>query len=154
MGREEVARTCLTYPLSLDCPQALGVGPTTEGTSQRRSDYAYEAPVVEALKKAQKNARDPQRRAKVAAAMRGRKRSSHVIEAMRRGRLGEPHPKKVRQKMSEAHKRRGTWPPIAGRPWTPKEDELVQVLPAIEVAKRTGRSEQAVFNRRTKLRLQ
>jgi hypothetical protein len=47
--------------------KALAVRPTTEGTSQLRSDYAYEEPLVQARKKAHKKARDPQRRAKIAA---------------------------------------------------------------------------------------
>ena len=53
--------------------------------------------------------------------------------------------------MSEAHKRRGTRPPAAGRPWTADEDELLSTLPAAEVARRTGRTLTAVYNRRIDL---
>jgi len=54
--------------------------------------------------------------------------------------------------MSEAHRLRGTRPP-KGTPWTEREDELVRTLPAKEVAKRTGRTLQAVWSRRRELRL-
>jgi hypothetical protein len=37
------------------------------------------------------------------------------------------------------------------RPWTPEEDELVRTLPTQEVARRTGRTTRAVYNRRRRL---
>ena len=46
--------------------------------------------------------------------------------------------------MSEAHKRRGTRPPKAGRPWTAKEDHLCRTLRPMDVVRRTGRTFQAV----------
>jgi hypothetical protein len=36
--------------------------------------------------------------------------------------------------MSEAQRRRGTWPPAAGRPWTAEEDELARTLPVRKAA--------------------
>jgi hypothetical protein len=55
--------------------------------------------------------------------------------------------------MSTAHRRRGTRPPNAGPPWTAQEDALLRVLPAAEVARRTGRTPGAVYARRRELRL-
>jgi hypothetical protein len=55
--------------------------------------------------------------------------------------------------MSEAHKRRRSWPPAAGCPWTPEEDQLVRTLRIAEAAKQTGRTVSAVKGRRNKLRV-
>ena len=41
---------------------------------------------------------------------------------------------------------------MRGRPWTDADDRLAMTLPPAEVAKRTGRSVQAVYIRRQKLR--
>jgi hypothetical protein len=133
--------------------KALGVGPATDGTSKLLSANALEEAVVEGLKKAQSKARDPARRAKIAAARRGKPRPKHVIRAMRNGRTGKPQSAEARKKMSEAHKRRGTRPPKAGVPWTAEEDQLVRELSAAEAAKHTGRTLRAVYTRRSELRL-
>jgi hypothetical protein len=58
--------------------RALGVGPTTEGKSRLRSGYAGEPWAQEARARAQARAGDPARRAKIAAAKRGRPRPPHV----------------------------------------------------------------------------
>jgi hypothetical protein len=86
--------------------KALGVGMVTEGTRRLWQDHAAEPETVSALKKAQAKARDPQRRAKIAASKRGKKRPPHVIEAMRNGRKGKPHSEATRAKMREAHRQR------------------------------------------------
>jgi hypothetical protein len=131
--------------------KALGVGPTTDGTSKLRSAHFHEPWAREAQTKAWAKARDPGRRAKIAAARQGKSRPTHVIEAMRQAHLGKPLSAETRRKMSEAHKRRKSWPPAAGRPWTAKEDELVRKLRPAEAAKQTGRTLSAVINRRFKL---
>jgi hypothetical protein len=95
-------------------------------------------------------ARDPERRRKIAEAKRGKPRPRHVIEAMRRARLGSHLTEETRSRMSEAHKRRGTLVPGTIL-WTPEEDELVKTLPVEEAAKRTGRSLSAVYARRWRL---
>ena len=77
--------------------------------------------------------------------LRARPRPPHVVEAMRRGRLGTPQSEAARAKMSEAHRRRGTGPPKAGRPWTAEEEALLRQLPPAEVARRTGRTLKAVY---------
>jgi hypothetical protein len=98
-------------------------------------------------------ARDPERRRKIGEARRGKPCPPHVVEAMRRGRLGKPHSAEARRKMSAAHRARGTRPPAAGEPWTGDEDELLRTLPAPEVVRRTGRTLSAVYSRRNKLAL-
>ena len=133
--------------------KALGVPPNTVGTSELRSAHFREPWARRAQKKAVAKARDPERRAKIAAAKRGKPRPAEVIEAMRKANLGRLHSTETRRKMSEAHKRRGTRPPAAGRAWTPEEDALIGSLPPNEVARRTGRSLVAVGTRRRKLAL-
>jgi hypothetical protein len=54
----------------------------------------------------------------------------------------------TRRQMSEAHKRRGTYPPAAGKLWQPWEEDLLGILPDVEVALRTGRKLSAVVCRR------
>jgi hypothetical protein len=71
-----------------------------------------------------------------------------ALSGRREGRLGTPHSAEAWAKMSAAHRRRGTRPPKAGRPWTGAEDELVRTLPAAEAARRTGRTLAAVSARR------
>jgi hypothetical protein len=80
-----------------------------------RSAYSHEPWAVEARAKAHAKAGDPARREKIAAARRGKPRLPHVIEAMAEARRGVPHSAETRRKMSEAHKRRGTRPPLADR---------------------------------------
>ena len=133
--------------------RALGVGPVTEGAHRLKSENARQPAIVAGREKARAKARDPVRRAKIAAARRGKPRPPHVIEAMAAGRRGKPHDAESRRKMSESPKRRGTRPPKAGSPWTAEEDELLPQLPAVEVARRTGRSLQAVYDRRRVLGL-
>jgi hypothetical protein len=134
--------------------RALGVGATTPGTSRLRRAQALGPAGTAALAKAQAKARDPERRARIAAARRGKARPRHVIEAMRAANLGRKHTEQTRRRMSEAHLRRGTRPPKAGRPWTAAEDALLTAgLAAAEVAARTGRTLGAVYQRRGVLRL-
>jgi hypothetical protein len=86
--------------------KALGVGPTTEGTSRLRSAYCGEPWFKDARRKAHAKADDPARCEKIAAALRGRQKPRHVVEAMAAGRRGKPHSEETRRKMSEAHRRR------------------------------------------------
>ena len=82
-----------------------------------------------------KKARDPGRRRKIAAAKRGKPRPRHVIEAMRRANRGRKLSAEHLAKLSAAQRKRGTWPPAAGRPWTVWEDRLLGRLPPAAVAK-------------------
>ena len=132
--------------------KALGVGRVTEGTSKRLSDHAREPAVVAGLRKAQAKSGDPARRAKLSAALRGRKMDRRVVEALAAQRRGTRHQEESRRKMSEAHRRRGTLVP-GTVVWTEKEDALVRSLPAAEAARRTGRMLGAVWKRRRVLGL-
>jgi hypothetical protein len=57
----------------------------------------------------------------------------------------------TRRRQSEAHPRRGTRPPWTGRAWEPWEDSLLDTLPDAEMARRTGRTLEAIRKRRDKL---
>jgi hypothetical protein len=130
--------------------RTLGVGFSNEGTHRLLRDYTKEPWAVEAFAKAHSMARDPERCRKIAEARRGKPRPAHVIEAVRQAHLGKPASEETRQRMSETHRRRGTLVP-GTIPWSANEDELVRTLPAQEVVRRTGRSLQAVYSRRSKL---
>ena len=120
--------------------RALGVPRATEGTSRLHRAYAAEPWARRA-------------RQRLAASRRGQPRPAHVREAVREARLGTHHTAESRRKISEAHRRRGTRPPKAGRPWTPAEDALLHELAPAEVAERTGRTRRAVWHRREDLGL-
>jgi hypothetical protein len=130
--------------------KALGVDPATEGTSNLRREHFAEAWADATRAKAQAKARDPERRAKIAAAKRGKPRPAHVREILREC-ASQPHTEESRRKMSRTHKRRGTRPPRAGPAWTPAEDALLGTMPDAEVADRTGRTVMAVRVRRSLL---
>ena len=88
------------------------------------------------------------------AAPRGRVPPPYVIEASRRAHLGRRASKETRRKLSEAQRRRGAWPPAAGKPWTREEDALVTTLSSKEAATRLpGRTLTAVYSRRRMLGL-
>lgn len=132
--------------------RALDVPSNTKGTTKLRRLYGQEEWFQKAQRKAWSKARNPERRAKIAAALRGRKRPKRVVAAMRRHFRGKPLTPETRKKMSEAHKARGTYPPAAGRPWEPWEDKLVRTLSTADTVNATGRTVFAVRNRRHALR--
>jgi hypothetical protein len=84
----------------------------------------------------------------MAAARRGKPRPPHVMGPAHAARRGSHHTEETRRRMSEAHRRQGTRPPKAGRPWTPEEDQSVRTPPPGEAAERTGRTRNAVYGRR------
>ena len=133
--------------------RALGIGRMTPGQRARSRELFNQPWGVKAREKAWSKARDPVRRAKIAAARTGKPRPPHVIGALRRFHLGHPLPDAVKRKMSEAHRRRGTRPPKAGKAWTSAENELLGRLPPADVASQTGRTLSAVYCRRRVLRL-
>jgi hypothetical protein len=133
--------------------KALGVERFNDGTMRLKRAYAAEPWFIEARAEAHTKARDPERCAKIAAAKRGKPRPAHVVQAVIDAHTGMRHSDESRRKMSESHRRRGTRPPKAGRPWTLVEDELARTLPGAEAAERTGRTLQAVRARRRKLGL-
>lgn len=130
----------------------LNVGRGTQGTTRLFREYTKEPWAVEALAKAQSKAEDPERCRKIAEARRGKPRPPHVMETLHTARRGTHHTAETRRRMSEAHRRRGTLVP-GTVPWTAAEDEWVRTLPVEEVVRRTGRSLQAVYARRSRLQL-
>ena len=130
--------------------KALNVPVTTRGTSALRSAYFREPWVKRMRENSLAKVRDPERRAKIAAAKRGKPRPPHVLEALLKANLGKSASAKTRRRMSETHKRRWAKDP---RRWTAEEDATILKLTATEVAKRTGRTVAAVKNRRKRLGL-
>jgi hypothetical protein len=131
--------------------QALGVSQNNAGTLRLRREYAREPGVRDGLRKAQAKAQDPVRRERIAAARRGKPRPDGVMEALHRGNAGRKAGEQTRRRMSEAHRKRGTRPPAAGRAWEPWEDALLGVVSDAEVASRTGRTVWAAYRRRRRL---
>jgi Ni/Co efflux regulator RcnB len=135
--------------------KALDVPRANEGTHQLHHDTAIGPGVAAGRAKAHAQSRDPEadaeRREKIAAAKRGKSRPAGMMEGLAEANRGKKLGEETRRRMSEAHKRRGTRPPAAGRPWTAEEDQLVRRLPAQEVAARIGRTLAAVYGRRIDL---
>jgi hypothetical protein len=77
--------------------KALGVGATTEGTSRLRRDYFHEPWADQVRVKAVAKVRDPKRRAKIAAAKRGKPRPPHVGEAVAAAHRGTRHGDETRR---------------------------------------------------------
>ncbi len=71
--------------------KALGVPVTNEGTHRLRSDYTEEPWSIEARKKAHSKNGDPDRRAKIATAMRGKPRPWRVIKRLIEAKTGSKH---------------------------------------------------------------
>jgi hypothetical protein len=113
--------------------KALDVSPINDGTFNLLSDHGKER-IEDAVPAMHAKARDPERRRRIGEA-----------------RLGKPHSEEARQKMSEAARRRGAWPPAAGEPWSSEEEEMLRTLPAAEVARCTGRTLAAVYSRRARM---
>ena len=132
---------------------AMGAEANNPGTLRLRQAHGKSPWFKRAQKLGWAKARDPERIAMIAAAKRGKPRPRAVIEAMRRANLGRPLSAEHRRKMSEAHKRRGTKAPAAGRSWEPWEDDLLSKLQIRDVVARTGRTEAAVKARRKVLEL-
>jgi hypothetical protein len=132
--------------------KALGVEARTEGTRAIMRDYAKEPRMNAVRAKAWAKARDPERCAKIAAAMRGRSPPPNLLKALHEGNRGRRHSAETRRKMSETHRRLGTRPPH-GREWLPEEDALLRTLSPSEVVVRTGRSMSSIKHRRSVLQL-
>jgi hypothetical protein len=132
--------------------KALGIR-RTEGDMRLRVAIGKSPAMLPALAAMHAKARDPARRAKIAAARRGKPRPPHVIEAVRKAHTGRKLSAATRAKMSAAHKARGAWPPAAGRAFTDQELRLIRRLPPAEAARLTGRTLTAVYSQRSKLRV-
>jgi hypothetical protein len=135
------AQTVTVWRKALDVPQV------NEGTRRLYVDYTPERLPPDVQEAARKKASSPEANAKKSAWRKGRPIHPNTLAALERCR-GQKPSKASRQKMSEAQKRRGAWPPAAGRPWNADEDGLLGTMPDAEVARRNRRSLNAVRNRR------
>lgn len=133
--------------------KAIGVSGFNRGGLIRQREVAMSPACVRGREKARSVAGSPERRAKIAKAKLGVKRSPVTVGKMREANLGKRASSSTRKKMSQAHRARGTRPPWLNSAWSPADDELVRTLPAAEVAVRTGRSLTAVYNRRSVLKV-
>ena len=84
--------------------KALGVGMMTAGTTAVRSEKGGEPDILAGLAKGRLKIHDPERNEKIAAARRGKPRPPHVIEAMRKARIGKSLSEETRAKMRESHR--------------------------------------------------
>jgi len=132
--------------------KALDVPVATEGTSRLYRLTAERMP-QSARARAIAGCNTPEANAKKSKARLGKPRPAHVREALRQANIGRKLSIERRRKMSEAHKRRGTWPPAAGRPWTAKESALLGTAPDEEIARRIKRTVRAVEGWRQRLKI-
>lgn len=151
--REAAITVCYWWGISQACVtkwrKALGVELSNEGTHRLRHEYADEPGVRGGLEKARIKANEPEARAKVGAAHRGKRVPDHVRKRLSELRKGKPLAESTRRKISEAQ--RGRIPVWVTRPWTKEEDELVRTMETEEVVRRTGRTTTAVRHRRVVL---
>jgi hypothetical protein len=131
--------------------KALDVPVATEGTSRLFRLTAERMP-AEVRARAIKAANTPEANAKKKVWL-GKRRPPEFMEALRKANIGRKVSLETRRKMSESHKRRGTWPATAGRAWTAKEESLLGKAPDEAVAKRIGRTLIAVQNWRARLKI-
>jgi hypothetical protein len=130
--------------------KALGISQYNEGTLRLHRDWMPERVPPEVHARAVANASTPEANARKAASKLGHSVSPKVAAILARGRQKCLTPA-ARKKMSESHKRRGTMPPAAGKPWTAAEEALLGTMSDPEVARRTARTLFAVRCRRLKL---
>lgn len=95
----------------------------------------------------------PERAARIAESLKGRKRPKRVVEKIRRSNLGRKHTLEARANMSAAHRRRGTRPPWLNAAWSAEEDEVLRQHSAAEAMRILNRSRAAVACRRSRLGL-
>lgn len=85
---------------------ALGVTQYNEGTHKLRVDYTEEDWYKRAVRKGANTPWTPARLASVRRKLKGKKRPSHVVEAMRRAKTGVQYSAEVRARMSAAQRAR------------------------------------------------
>ena len=78
----------------------LGVPAVNPRSRALKSDYFFDPWAMKAKKKAWAKGQDPERCVKIATSKVGKKRSPHVIEAMRLGRTEKPQSAETKSKMS------------------------------------------------------
>jgi hypothetical protein len=134
--------------------KALGIPLSNEGTHRLRNKYTQILAFKRNLRKAVLMSNGPEQRAKIAAALKGRKRPEHAIRAVSAAHKGRPRSEETRRKISEALKRRGIIPTrMRGPLWSAEEDGWVRTLSPSEAVRKTGRTKDAVYLRRRRLKL-
>jgi hypothetical protein len=145
--RESVYALChwfgVNYQTVTKWRKALGVPECNEGTRRLWEANAAAGSFWRGVRAAKANSSDPFRRARHAAARRGKRHSAASIEKTRRGLLGRKHSAATRRKLVEAWKRRrlGQRKPAGGH-WKAWEDDLVRSAPIREVMRWTGRTKE------------
>jgi hypothetical protein len=82
---------------------------------------------------------------------RGKPRPAYVVEAIRKAHLGWSPSDEVRQKIRDAAKRNGAYPPAAGKPFIPEEDAILGTATDREIAAKLGRDMNTIHARRKRL---
>ena len=132
--------------------KTLGIDQNNRGTLRLRSKWWKEGGTGYAAKPGREATfHSAERAAKISAAKRGVPRPSHEAKRLRTAFKGRTHTEEARQKMSEAARSRGAYPPAAGRPFTPEEDALLGTMTDKEVAQVTGRHVMSIAQRRIRL---
>jgi hypothetical protein len=152
--RESVAAVCHWWGVGVTTVwkwrKALGVEQYNEGTSRLQAAYTPVRLTPEVRAKAQAAAHTPEANVKKAAAKLGKPPHPATLAALERYR-GKPSTEESRRKNSEAHKRLGTRPPAARPAWSEADEALLGAMDDAEVARRTGRTVNAVSIRRHRL---
>ncbi len=129
----------------------LGVPRVNEGTRRLHHEHALEPAGQDALEKAIARAREPAVRAKMGATRRGRPLHPNTRKGQIAACKGKPLSEEHRRKIGESLRRLGPLAPWMATAWKPEEDALLLKLPVEEVARRTGRSADAVRCRKRRL---
>jgi hypothetical protein len=151
--RESVYALChwfgVNYQTVTKWRKALGVPPRNEGTRCLWEANTTAGYFWRGVRAAKANSSDPVRRARHAAARRGKRQSPLSIEKTRRANMGCKKSAAARRKMSEAWKRRrlGQRKPTGGS-WKAWENDLVRIVSISEAMHWTGRTRSAVQWRR------
>ncbi len=125
--------------------KAIGVRPTTEGTTRQRAQSPHLERVREA---ARPTLSDPARAEKIRKAKLGKSRPPESGRAH----LGRKASQESRRRMSAAHRARGTGGASPGKPWA-DEGQAARSLTPQEAARATGGTLKAAWQRRKKLRV-
>jgi hypothetical protein len=137
--------------------RALEVKRTNAGTHRLRKGYGAEPGFAEVRAKGSATPWSDERRARLSERFKDKPVAPHVAVAIRKAqekRRGTRHTPETRAKMRAAAAARLAHGMVPnGRAWTKAEDELVLTLPIAEAAKRTERTQTAVYKRRRKLRM-
>lgn len=112
--RESAQAVCYWFGVSRPwvraCRRALGVPHHNEGTLRLKIEYANTPACRRALRKALEHSRRPESRAKISAALLGKKRPLRVDRAIAAALRGGPNSAEPCRKMSLAKKRAATLP--------------------------------------------